>query len=256
MAKFEKDRVYDVKIDKNLLPKHTIQKRFLTRTELDTLVIQPYSQGMSFVIDGNVIRPEEISSVTILERNTFTFGKINFVDRSGSDVTPKLIVGPPGHLNSQGDPSPKTHSELSQLFDQLITNEQLSEVSRARFATGHYADAVEASLKHLNNAVKEKSGATDKDGAELMRTVFSANCPILRINELQSQSDKDEQRGYMHLFEGAMIGIRNPRAHESGLIDDAATALEILAMVNHLMRKLETATYNSTNRKEIEDFSV
>ena len=47
-----------------------------------------------------------------------------------------------------------------------------------------------------------------------MEQVFSVNNPIIKFNNLQSQSDKDEQVGLMFLFSGAALGIRNPKAHD------------------------------------------
>ena len=35
-----------------------------------------------------------------------------------------------------------------------------------------------------------------------MRTVFSSKDPILAFNDLADQTDRDEQEGTMHLFEG------------------------------------------------------
>ncbi len=68
-------------------------------------------------------------------------------------------------------------------------------------------------------------GPDDLDGAPLMRAVFSRNNPILAFNDLSDQTAQDEQEGMMHLFEGAMLGIRNPRAHDI-LSDDPQRALE------------------------------
>ena len=46
-----------------------------------------------------------------------------------------------------------------------------------------------------------------------MQAVFSRNNPILAFNDLSDQTDMDEQQGMMHLFEGAVLGIRNPGGH-------------------------------------------
>ena len=121
------------------------------------------------------------------------------------------------------------------LFDELISSEALGAASRPLFAGQHYARAVEEAFKCLNNSVKEKSGLHDLDGDALMRRAFSAENPALKLNRLRSISQKDEQRGYMEIYAGVMKGIRNPRAHEHLLQDQAVPALELLVMANHMM---------------------
>ena len=74
-----------------------------------------------------------------------------------------------------------------------------------------------------------------------MRTVFSRNNPILAFNDLNDQTDQDEQEGLMHLFEGAVLALRNPRAH--ALSDDSPElALEYIALLSMLAKRLEQAT--------------
>ena len=128
------------------------------------------------------------------------------------------------------------------LFDELVTDVSVRRASRHLFADGHYAVAVEKALVCVNNTVKDKSGLCDADGEGLMRTAFSAKKPMLIFNNLETTSEKNEQRGYMDLYAGAMAGIRNPRAHEHDQQDHPRVALELLTFANHLMRKLHQAT--------------
>lgn len=118
---------------------------------------------------------------------------------------------------------------------------EVVQVCRGLFASGHYAQAVFEASKALNNEVKKKSGLAC-DGASLMTQAFSPVNPILKLNAISSQSEKDEQQGFMHLLQGAMLGIRNPSAHESVAFQDAAQALEYLAFFSLLFRKLDGAT--------------
>ena len=138
-------------------------------------------------------------------------------------------------------PSPGMERSLG-TFDELVTDLDLRQVCRRPFADGYYSYSVELAYKCLNNAVKDKSGLTEADGVNLMRNAFSANNPILRLNGLRTTTEKDEQRGYMELFAGAMAGIRNPRAHEHNLVDPPGVALELLVLANHLMRILRRST--------------
>lgn len=57
----------------------------------------------------------------------------------------------------------------------------------------------------------------------------------MKFNDLSDQSDRDEQKGFMMMFSGAVSGLRNPRAH--GFInDDPERALEFIAFVSLLAK--------------------
>jgi uncharacterized protein (TIGR02391 family) len=93
----------------------------------------------------------------------------------------------------------------------------------------------------LVDAVKRKSARQDLDGTDLMRKVFSRRNSALAFNQLADQSDEDEQEGLMHLFEGAVLAIRNPRGHRPGMADDPALALEYLSLLSLLMGRLDAS---------------
>jgi uncharacterized protein (TIGR02391 family) len=93
----------------------------------------------------------------------------------------------------------------------------------------------------LNNAVQEKAAQPTLDGSALMQRVFSQNNPILRCAH-----DSTEQQGWMFLFTGAIMAIRNPRAHR--LLDDLteAEAIEWLLFLSALFRALDAAQHTTT----------
>ena len=127
-------------------------------------------------------------------------------------------------------------------FDALVKDHGLRRSCRSLLADGYYALAVERAYIYIDNLVSKRSGRSDKDGADLMRAVFSPKNPVLKLNNLQSRSEENQQQGYMHIFEGTMIGIRNPRAHEYDLEDSPEEALEMLVIASHLIRMLNRAT--------------
>jgi uncharacterized protein (TIGR02391 family) len=113
-----------------------------------------------------------------------------------------------GELAGTGTaPAPSTY------FDRLNLHPRILDVSRDLFLDGYHWEAVFAAAKALVNYVKERSGRHDLDGAPLVRAVFSRTGPVLAFNDLANQTDLDEQEGMMHLFEGAVLGIRNPGGH-------------------------------------------
>lgn len=100
---------------------------------------------------------------------------------------------------------------------QLI-HPRVTQVAKQLFDDGHYANAVEAALKALNNEVKaifRSRGGPELDGSTLMHTAFSPNNPKIVLADLGSQSGRDMQQGYMELFAGAMSAVRNPKAHDN-----------------------------------------
>ena len=117
-----------------------------------------------------------------------------------------------------------------------------SEIARAAsklYHDGHYATAVEHSVKALNDLVRSRS-TLELDGVKLMQRAMGGDNPLIKFNDLAGQSDKDEQTGFMMLFSGAVSGLRNPRAH--GFLHDAPErALEFIAFVSLLAKLLEEA---------------
>ena len=129
------------------------------------------------------------------------------------------------------------------LYDALIDNVELRQTTRKIFADTHYALAVEEAFKCANNLVKRRSGNNLDDGSKLMQKVFSVDSPILSdLNPSEISVAKGSTTGYQMIMAGAMIGIRNPRAHEHAFPDEPKAALEMLALANHLMRLIDTAS--------------
>lgn len=94
-------------------------------------------------------------------------------------------------------------------------------------------------MKALNNLVRLRSGL-EHEGTTLMERAFSPTNPVIKFNDLTTQSDRDEQKGFMMMFSGAVSGLRNPRAHEF-IHDDPERALEFIAFVSLLAKLLDEA---------------
>ena len=74
---------------------------------------------------------------------------------------------------------------------------------------GYYGLAVEESFKVINETAKERNRLRD-DGAGLMRSAFGLKNPVLVFNALETESEVNEQLGYMEILAGCMTGIRKP----------------------------------------------
>lgn len=125
-------------------------------------------------------------------------------------------------------------------FGELDIHQEVDRAVSKLFNDGHYSNAVEDACKVLDGLVKIRSGKSDISGTELMQHVFSPNNPILKFNDLNTESEKSEQQGMMFLYAGAMLALRNPRAHEL-IEDDPEKALEYIAFISLLAKSLDKA---------------
>jgi uncharacterized protein (TIGR02391 family) len=129
-------------------------------------------------------------------------------------------------------------SRAKRAFGDLDLHSEIARACTKLFENGHYAEAVEAGCKVVDMLVKMRSMRTDLSGTELMQVVFSQKNPILKYNDQTNESEKSEQQGMMFLFAGAMLALRNPRAH--GLVQDhPENALDYLSFLSMLAKSLD-----------------
>lgn len=125
-------------------------------------------------------------------------------------------------------------------FEELDIHPEIERAVGRLFHDGHYANAVEDACKVLDHLVKMRSGRYELSGTELMQTVFSPKAPVLRFSELRTETDRSEQQGMMFLYAGAMLALRNPRAHDL-IQDDPEKALEYIGFLSLLAKSLDRA---------------
>jgi uncharacterized protein (TIGR02391 family) len=122
-------------------------------------------------------------------------------------------------------------------------HESIKKVSQDRYADKHYVDAVEAAFKEVIKRVKDYVNLKTNskfDGARAIGRAFDCDRqnPLVKFNDIQSEEEKDEQRGIAFLFKG-VVGIRNRKAHENITLNDPYRAMEYLALASLLMRLLD-----------------
>lgn len=148
---------------------------------------------------------------------------------SCKDVTNELLLNP--------------DSQTNQLSKELLglVHPRFQKIVEQNFRLKQFADATRSVMIELNDIIKQEFKTKTKrelDGAGLMTSAFSANNPTFILADLSSQSGRDEQMGYMKLFEGAVIGIRNPIGHKN-IIMDQVDAYEKIIFADHLLRMFE-----------------
>ena len=83
----------------------------------------------------------------------------------------------------------------------------------------------------------------DKDGHALVDAALLGEEPALALNTLQTETEKNEQRGLAHIMKGIFSAFRNPAAHEPRIVWSLteADALDLFAALSLVYRRLETA---------------
>ena len=114
------------------------------------------------------------------------------------------------------------------------------------YRDGHYKQAALEAYIRVIEEVKAKSGL-NLDGDSLMNRAFGCDNQkaVIQFNDLQTDAERDEQKGFMFLFKG-IVGLRNSKAHSNQLFNDPNRAHDYLALASLLMRLLEIATVNRT----------
>ena len=105
------------------------------------------------------------------------------------------------------------------------------------YMNGHYRDAVLNSIVAIFDLMHERTGL-DLDGAALATQALSLEKPFLILSELDTDSGRNDQKGFMQILAGAYLGIRNPKAHSLNHDLDAEKAAQYLIFASLLARRV------------------
>jgi len=119
-----------------------------------------------------------------------------------------------------------------------IVSKDICSVIKNKYDNKLYSDAILDSIKYLTNLIRKKS-KIDADGASLIGQAFGGQSPKIKINKMETTSEKDEQKGYEQILRGIYCGIRNPRAHEQ-YQDIKEVADSIIIFINYLAKMIKS----------------
>ncbi len=238
--------------------------------ELLTRQIERADQVVNFEYDDPKVDAWESMTENIL---TQAFGLPNG-ERHPNTEEFKYAHRGSHHINMSRDEMQSNHVLTQQLRVQLLSGyvEQLQELAPPAATTapdqyrfhpdierhsghllrdGHYKQAALEAYICVIEAVKAKSGLP-LDGDPLMNQAFGCDgrVPIIQVNDLRTGADRDEQRGFLHLFKG-VVGLRNLKAHSNRLFNDPARAHEYLALSSLLLRILEMSSVNPQGAQRV-----
>ena len=131
---------------------------------------------------------------------------------------------------------------FSKLEDRNVHPEVLK-FCKSELVENNYFHAVFEAVKSVADKIRSLSGET-KDGSGLVDAVFSVNDPILIINDLRTETEKSEQKGFANLLKGFFGMFRNTVAHEPKIkwkIEEY-DALNVMTLASLFHRRLDNST--------------
>lgn len=112
---------------------------------------------------------------------------------------------------------------------------EVSKYCRAELMQENYFHAVFEAVKGLAERIRDMS-EMDGDGTRLVDDVFSGDSPALAINYLETEADKQQQRGFAALLRACFAAIRNEIAHEPKVFwqgeDDVADYFTLISLAH------------------------
>ena len=125
-------------------------------------------------------------------------------------------------------------------FDDRNIHTRIQSTSKKLFDDGHYAPATFEAYKLLDKEVAALAKLSES-GVKLMMKAFSEQSPLIRLTDMSTTSEKDEQEGYKFIFSGTVMAIRNPRGHEYDVKESPTECLDHLSLASLLLRRIESA---------------
>ena len=141
-------------------------------------------------------------------------------------------------MNDKRDNGSESITPLG-LFDALHFHESIVESSRSLYASRHYAQAIFEAYKRIEIEVRRVSGLSDKSGKDRMAQAFGGQKPKIRLNPMDTWTDRNEQEGFKFIFMGIVLGIRNPKAHDPIEQNDPYKTLEYLGLASLLLKRID-----------------
>ena len=130
--------------------------------------------------------------------------------------------------------------EIQKILEAFILYPTLLPNCKEMFIQGHINESVRKALEKLEKVVQDLAMLPDKQGPDLMAIAFAEDNPKIRLNQLTTKQEKNEQIGFKFLTMGLMHWWRNNLSHGDEPQLPHHEALGRLILVSNLFHKLDT----------------
>ncbi len=126
--------------------------------------------------------------------------------------------------------------------DTQLTLDGLHEETRLAhglFRNGHLQEAIRKAAQRFLNRLSEQAEYPEQQGVALVNLAFSADTPLLAFTPRNTLTERDEHDGYRFLGVGLAVALRNTTTHADDYAFTRAEALEWLAFISAMHRRLD-----------------
>ena len=124
-------------------------------------------------------------------------------------------------------------------LEQRNTHPAIFKYCKAELLAENYFHTVFEATKSIAETIRLRTGLTE-DGGELIDKAFSIKNPLIKINDLSSETEESEHKGFANLIKGVFGMFRNTTAHSPKIIWEINEndALDILSTISLIHRRL------------------
>ncbi|ESU27079.1 hypothetical protein FLJC2902T_22570 [Flavobacterium limnosediminis JC2902] len=131
-------------------------------------------------------------------------------------------------------------NRLKSKLEQRNAHPEIFKYCKAELLSENYFHTVFEATKSVAENIRQKTGLTE-DGAELIDKAFSIKNPLIKINDLSTETKESEHKGFANLIKGVFGMFRNSTAHSPKIIWEIneKDALDILSTISLIHRRME-----------------
>lgn len=115
--------------------------------------------------------------------------------------------------------------------------QELWDIIKKSYENESYSSSILDAMHFLTDTIRNKTGL-EGDGVSLVGQAFGGNNPKIKLNKLQTESEKNIQKGTQEILRGLYTAIRNPRSHDK-YVDTKEDADAIIYFISYLLKIID-----------------
>ena len=132
-------------------------------------------------------------------------------------------------------------NEVEQAGFEDLLHPVIVKSSLKAYQDGHLRESVLNSVVAVFQMIRNLTGL-DLDGDALINEALSLGHPLLVLSNLDTESGRNDQKGFIQIYKGVFQGVRNPKSHTLDHDLTSVKAAQYLVFSSLLARRIEEAT--------------